>query len=625
MSLSPDDLKSATEAFDLFFAGNIIKAREAFTKKPHDPYHLLGMATCSFLEAVMSMEDADVSNASTSLDASFQLSTRYRNASKLPSASRFPTGLEWDVLVADATVLSGLVNVFSETYAGYFRCVMSLLNARSKFTKLYNTVFPNGLDSDHVPLTVGGGGPPSNNSLFRFISSSKDRGGSTEPFIPQGPLEEFIVSGTAFGFGLFNLALSLLPRTARRVVNMFITSDQRSALRALRVAATKNDAHSVFARLVLMLHMSLLLQMTPWQADSVQMREEFHNLLDPIITRYPNSNLWALYQAKLMRVSNNQDGAIAALKEGTKPGRPFVFKQADMMVVYELGWTLVGERKYREAAKVFMKTKELNQWSHATYHFLAAGCYIAIGKLDKGQKLLDDIPNLESKKIAGKLQPTEVFLKKKLEFYQQKHQRSGRPGTRYVESIKIGLAEELGIFWNNYAYVSQTAAREQIDFLSKLTPTIAPWQQEEASTETLSDLDTPDELAVRSLLLGILYRTLGDFATSRIHLTEAYDLRMEVEVSTWVGGLALFELAALDLTEMDALDRTKADAGNDTSEQQEGGRTWKGVLQQANRMLDEALYLSSDSVDLSSRLDSRISLFKEEIRRKGELVGVEIR
>jgi len=34
-------------------------------------------------------------------------------------------------------------------------------------------------------------------------------------------------------------------------------------------------------------------------------------------------------------------------------------------------------------------------------------------------------------------------------------------------------------------------------------------------------------------------------------------------------------------------------------------------------MLDEALYLSSDSVDLSSRLDSRISLFKEEIRRKG--------
>ncbi len=145
----------------------------------------------------------------------------------------------------------------------------------------------------------------------------------------------------------------------------------------------------------------------------------------------------------------------------------------------------------------------------------------------------------------------------------------------------------------------------------------------------MPDLDTPDEVAVRSLLLGILFRTLGDFATSRRHLTEAYDLRMEVEVSTWVGGLALFELAALDLTEMDALDRTKAEVKNDAGAPsevnvQDGGRTWKDVLQRANCMLDEALGLSPDSVDLSSRLDSRISMFKEEIRRKGELVGVEI-
>lgn len=41
-------------------------------------------------------------------------------------------------------------------------------------------------------------------------------------------------------------------------------------------------------------------------------------------------------QAKLMRVSNNHNGAIAALKEGTRPGRPFAFKQADMLVSLDL-------------------------------------------------------------------------------------------------------------------------------------------------------------------------------------------------------------------------------------------------------------------------------------------------
>jgi hypothetical protein len=37
-------------------------------------------------------------------------------------------------------------------------------------------------------------------------------------------------------------------------------------------------------------------------------------------------------QAKLMRVSNDHNGAIAALEEGTRPGRPLAFKQADMLV-----------------------------------------------------------------------------------------------------------------------------------------------------------------------------------------------------------------------------------------------------------------------------------------------------
>lgn len=44
------------------------------------------------------------------------------------------------------------------------------------------------------------------------------------------------------------------------------------------------------------------------------------------------SYLFTYQQAKLMRVSNDHNGAIAALEEGTRPGRPLAFKQADMLV-----------------------------------------------------------------------------------------------------------------------------------------------------------------------------------------------------------------------------------------------------------------------------------------------------
>jgi hypothetical protein len=51
--------------------------------------------------------------------------------------------------------------------------------------------------------------------------------------------------------------------------------------------------------------------------------------------------------------------------------------------------------------------------SHATYYFIAAGCYIATNNVEKAQELFDEIPRLIESKIAGKDLPTEVLIKKK--------------------------------------------------------------------------------------------------------------------------------------------------------------------------------------------------------------------
>ena len=54
--------------------------------------------------------------------------------------------------------------------------------------------------------------------------------------------------------------------------------------------------------------------------------------------------------------------------------------------------------------------------SHATYYFIAAGCYISLRNYEKAQELLDKVPDLiEKRKIGGKDLPTEVFIKKKSE------------------------------------------------------------------------------------------------------------------------------------------------------------------------------------------------------------------
>ncbi len=63
----------------------------------------------------------------------------------------------------------------------------------------------------------------------------------------------------------------------------------------------------------------------------------------------------------------------------------------------------------------------LNSWSHATYHYLAAGCLLSAGgeeNMMKAQKLLGTVPSLlDRRKIGGRDLPTEVFIKHKSRVY----------------------------------------------------------------------------------------------------------------------------------------------------------------------------------------------------------------
>ncbi len=121
------------------------------------------------------------------------------------------------------------------------------------------------------------------------------------------------------------------------------------------------------------------------------------------------------------------------------------------------------------------------------------------------------------------------------------------------------------------------------------------------------DLDTPDELALRSLLLGIVHRVTEDFQASRAFFQDAIDKHGDIRVSTWICGVAMFELAVVDLKEKEVTGKE--------------GDGWAEVLEGAEAKLEKAMTLAPNSTDLSSRLDSRISMLREEIGIKREMLS----
>ena len=126
------------------------------------------------------------------------------------------------------------------------------------------------------------------------------------------------------------------------------------------------------------------------------------------------------------------------------------------------------------------------------------------------------------------------------------------------------------------------------------------------------------ELAVRALLLGIVTRRLQRFALSRALLDDAVARSNNVE-GKWVGGVALFEGSVLELKEAEALEQGLAqDKEGDTTR----AADWARALKEASAKLDKAISISGSTVDLSSRLDSRINLLRDEIAFKREKLGL---
>jgi hypothetical protein len=315
-------------------------------------------------------------------------------------------------------------------------------------------------------------------------------------------------------------------------------------------------------------------------------------------------------------------------------------------------------------------------------------------------------------------------------FWKAKHVERTGSEEDWVQSISIGPAEgmsiiplsfpffssnfsrtpqknvEMAIFWNNHGRITPAVAEAHIFELLSLSPPVTlptpfistptPARSGNGSdsgdadvstpVHTRAALDTPDEHALRALLLGIMHRTTGHPSEARAFLRDAHTRHAMIPSSgsTWIGGVALFELAVLELREAQRLENEDVDtllrASENGSENEKGsvrsgssssslsdgeageravsvygttasggngekqngargtvdlrvhvgaalglgettGARWVKVLKEAGGLLDAALGLSGSEVDLSSRLESRIAMTRDEIALKRDMLG----
>lgn len=129
------------------------------------------------------------------------------------------------------------------------------------------------------------------------------------------------------------------------------------------------------------------------------------------------------------------------------------------------------------------------------------------------------------------------------------------------------------------------------------------------------DLDTPDEIAMRDLLLGVLYRslnTVASFTTARSLLQSVVkrgrDLGAQgVKEEKWVVPFALFELAVTDCKEGKLEEKEVKLQGGGAKEVK---KIWEARIKRTEKLLEEVFLVVEYDLKSEFRSDpfSRLSL-----------------
>ncbi|KAM0791385.1 hypothetical protein ACM66B_005850 [Microbotryomycetes sp. NB124-2] len=458
--------------------------------------------------------------------------------------------------------------------------------------------------------------PPASNDL-----------GHPAPLWADDPLTTLVISGCAFGFGLFGLILSLLPPRMRKLISWFgfSNSDRAVALKLLTVSAsTGNDVHGYFASLALLTFYCVVLLMSGWQANEQYLLTQCNNVLSRVIDRFPKGTLWRLNKAKLHRMRHETSAAILVAEEALS--HESSFREADSLLVFELGWLYLSDAQYVKSADAFERMCTLNSWSHSTYLAIAAGCLLDLPKEQQTPEikarirgLLDRLPTMfGQKRLLGEPPTTELFIARRLAADQAKYERwvaAGRLSrdSHYSEVTRITMAYILGCYWATIGGRSPPAAiRSQIKHLSEMTPVMTGADQAQPDPTT-DELDTIEEHVMRAILLGALYlsqNTSDSLATAKQLFRFVLDHKLQIQEEKWTIPFAKYELAVLECKTAELEDRS--------GDLKQAKTIWTPRLKQAESLLQELLKIAE--YDMKSRLESRVMMLREEIGTKQKML-----
>ncbi|KAM0555909.1 hypothetical protein ACHAPJ_006311 [Fusarium lateritium] len=579
MAREMEDIDDAMASCGLIMNDDIDGAWERL-QTGDSSFHQLGLAVTIFMRSVLGFEKAVMTETTTKLDAceakALADHKKAQKHGKARAGSRlYPPGTEFELVRAETQLMGAVVGVLHE----------SLIDAMKSFLKLRKAFMTLDAIIEAETKTLGSrpeGNPEASlsaqpvNEVSKSMeklevesssgtqtpanvesSNSSTQGTSTEDekvdtgaplrearskptesdsVLLENPLDVFVHSGANMCFGMILLMLTLVPPAFTRLLSVVgFRGDRERGVRMLWRSTAYANVNGAIAGLVLLSYYNALLGAVDILPDAKDFddgaeivgppREKCDKLLASMRSRYPDSRLWLIEEARLH--SNERD--VTKAVEVLTTGGESKMKQVTALNNFELSLNSMAIQDWHLMRDSFLRCLELNDWSHALYYYMAGIASIelyrdavAAGDADearrqkvKAEEYLRKAPGVAGKKrFMARQLPFEVFVQRKIQKWED---RAKSLSIDLADAIGASPALEMGYMWNTIKRMGPAELEKAAGGMH--------WERCTAKPEVVDKIKAEiDEMGSWALISASVFRNQKKFVEAR-ELLETYVLK----------------------------------------------------------------------------------------------------
>ncbi|XP_068915153.1 tetratricopeptide repeat protein 39C-like isoform X3 [Tenebrio molitor] len=401
------DWMLAKRGLKMLINNNAKDAQELFTRYPDSLPMCAGYSFAAFMDALMTFED-DKLNLATSVlkevERKCTSETGWFKSVKRVFGSNdnnisIAETLETQIILADSQVCLAILTFLQQDISGYFKGGWVLRKAWKVYQSAYHEILQLykeivGASDKQPPEVIAeppDGTPESVDSPTGSVSRcepplngqsvSKRSAPVTKPNsqtsrrasqIDKATIER-LMAAVSFGYGLFQLGISLLPPSLLKLTNFLgFGGNRQNGISCLMYAREGIDMRAPLATLSLLWYHTIVRPFYALDGSNVQAGvNAATQLLNESETEYGESALFLFFKGRVNRLKSDIPTALKSFQSSVDNAAQ---REIKILALHEVGWCHLIQLDYCSADSTFTYLKSWSRWSRAFYNYLAAIC-----------------------------------------------------------------------------------------------------------------------------------------------------------------------------------------------------------------------------------------------------------